>query len=180
MTKPEPGRIVDALYAHPEAVDAPFLYAILDGARNPRIAAAVVAFAPEHECLYRGELDPALAAAAPYLVRLDPKEQFVRFLADQGWGDSWGIFMQSYAPLSDLRQHFRKFLMVYDPELKPLYFRYYDPRVLRVFLPTCNSAELAGVFGPVEQYLLEDQDAVTMLSFSRRDGALRRESLALA
>ncbi len=31
----------------------------------------------------------------------------------------------------------------------PLVFRYYDPRVLRVYLPTCSPAEFARFFGPI-------------------------------
>jgi hypothetical protein len=30
-----------------------------------------------------------------------------------------------------------------------LLFRYYDPRVLRVYLPSCRPSELETVFGPV-------------------------------
>ena len=53
------------------------------------------------------------------------------------------------ATLEELRRHFRKFLKVEDPKGKSLIFRYYDPRVLRVYLPTCNAMELQTVFGPV-------------------------------
>jgi len=46
-----------------------------------------------------------------------------------------------------MRQHFRRFITVHDESGKPLLFRYYDPRVLRTFLPTCNAKELAEIFG---------------------------------
>lgn len=55
-----------------------------------------------------------------------------------------------------LRRHFRRFLRVTDEQGQPLMFRYYDPRVLRVYLPTCTAEELALVFGPVSAYLIED------------------------
>ena len=61
------------------------------------------------------------------------------------------------ADLRTMRNHFRKLLTVYDPNGKPLLFRYYDPRVLRVYLPTCNAEELATIFGPINSYLLEDE-----------------------
>ncbi len=48
-------------------------------------------------------------------------------------------------------------------------FRYYDPRVLRVYLPTCLAPELRTVFGPVRRFLLESEDPALMLEY-RFDG----------
>jgi hypothetical protein len=69
--------------------------------------------------------------------------------------------------------------MVYSPEAKPMYFRYYDPRVLRIYLPTCNAQELATVFGPVTSFVLEDADASTLLRLSSSEGALQVQKVAL-
>ena len=75
--------------------------------------------------------------------------------------------------------HLRTFLKVYGPDLKPLYFRYYDPRVLRVYLPTCNDQELQTVFGPVLRYLLEDEDPATLLKFWIDRDEYQSEKVAL-
>ena len=50
----------------------------------------------------------------------------------------------------------------------PLYFRYYDPRVLRIFLPTCSAAQLKQMFGPVDAFLAESDagDAVGIYRLS--------------
>ena len=45
--------------------------------------------------------------------------------------------------------------MVGAPGGERVYFRFYDPRVLRVYLPTCSSSELKGVFGPVGRFVVE-------------------------
>ena len=175
MPPPGPEKLIDALWGtHPGK-----LYAILDGARNEGIYAATMASGCEYECLYRGELEPELAAAAPYLIALEKDHAFTYWLLGKGWGDSWGIFVQSAARLRDLRQHFRKFLMVYDPQVRPVYFRYYDPRVLRAYLPTCNAADLETVFGPVVSYLLEDEDPNVLLRFSVSAGALQAQKTRL-
>ena len=79
-----------------------------------------------------------------------------------------------------MRNHFRTFLMVYDTEFKPLYFRYYDPRVLRIYLPTCDAEGLATLFGPVVNYFLEDEDPKNALRFRMEGGALVREEMAIA
>lgn len=55
--------------------------------------------------------------------------------------------------------------MVYDAKGTPSYFRYYDPRVLRVYLPACNESELQTVFGPVEGYYVEGKAENQMIEF---------------
>lgn len=177
MSIANPERVAHLLWSLPQN-DKTNLYVILDGARNNGIYPAVLKSECEFECLYTGELDPELAEAAPYLVKLERNKPFVDWLIKKGWGDSWGIFMHSEAPFRDLRRHFRKFLMVYDPDSKPIYFRYYDPRVLRIYLPTCNAEDLAILFGPVKTYLLEGKRPTTLLRFSNAVGQLQREEIS--
>ena len=142
--------------AEPDEHGAPRLYSILDGARDEQIVPKIRASGVEARCLFDGELAPALAAAAPYLVALDPSASFTRALLAQGWGDAWGVLVVSGASLDVLRRHFRQFLRVRDEDGRELMFRYYDPRVLRMYLPTCTTEELELVFGPVAAFLLED------------------------
>lgn len=155
------------------------LYAVLDGARNQSVYPAIIQSECEYECLYRGELDPGLAEAAPYLMKLEKDKPFSNWLIEEGWGDSWGIYLQTTANFRDLKRHLRKFLMVYDANTKPMYFRYYDPRVLRTYLPTCNSEELTTVFGPVKSYLMEDKDPNVLLHFSINANKLESHQLSL-
>ena len=71
-----------------------------------------------------------------------------------------------------MRKHFRKFVTVYNEEMEPVYFRYYDPRVFRVYLPTCNAGELDTVFGPVETFCVEDRDPSTLIKYEVMSGRL--------
>jgi hypothetical protein len=143
-----------------------YVYTILDAARDERIYPTLLEANREYCCLYRGDMAQELAEVAPYLVTLEPQAPFTTWLISHGWGDSWGIFLESSAPLEVLRRHFRRFLMVYDEQGKPLYFRYYDPRVLRVYLPTCTATELDTVFGPVRRYYVEGEDDQTLLEYA--------------
>ena len=43
-------------------------------------------------------------------------------------------------------------------------FRYYDPRVLRAFLPTCTRDELRTVFGGIECFWIEGEEPGVMLN----------------
>jgi hypothetical protein len=151
------------------------VFSVLDGASVPGLLMRLYADQPEYVCLYRGELEPDMAEVAPY-----PEADFTDWVIRQGWGRHWGIFAVTHEDLRAMRRHFRAFLMVYDEAGKPFYFRYYDPRVLRPYLPTCNTEELSRVFGPVLYYIAEDEGPASALRFSLRNGSLREERLALA
>jgi hypothetical protein len=148
------------------------LYAILDGASVPELLDKLYEFGPKFECLYRGELAPDLAEVAPYLVVLEPRTQFAEWVIRSGWGQHWGVFVAASPDLAAMRHHFRRFLTVHTEEGQPLYFRYYDPRVLRIYLPTCNAEELETVFGPVHEYLLEGESPETLVRFRKSAGTL--------
>jgi hypothetical protein len=135
---------------------------------------------PEFVCLYRGELAPDLAQVAPYLVQLAPQADFTNWVLTQGWGKHWGVFAATAGDLAAMRGHLRRFLMVYDPKGKPVYFRFYDPRVLRVFLPTCNGEQLAEFFGPVTSFVMEGEEPETILTFGRTGGALAKHEERVA
>lgn len=146
------------------------VYAVIDGASVPDLGLPQLLYKhqPEHICLYRGELEPDLAATAPYLVKLEHDHPFTKLVLKEGWGKHWGIFAVTGTDvnLHAVRKHFRMFLMVVNPEGKTVYFRYYDPRVLRTYLPTCNAEEMEYVFGPVSSYIVEDEDPSNMLRLS--------------
>lgn len=132
-------------------------FVILDGASVPDLPMKIYEMQPHVVCLYRGELEPDLAEVAPYLVELFPGTTFTDWLLTESTkGEHWGIFARSPFSLVELRKHFRKFLTVYDDAGKPLLFRYYDPRVLVKFLPTCDQEALEKMFGRVTDYLAED------------------------
>lgn len=154
-------------------------YAVLDGASMPNLLGSLATHEPEYVCLYRGELQPDMAEVAPYLVWLNPDTDFPWWLASKGWGKHWGIIVQSRANIRVLRRHFRTFLIVYDNTGKPMYFRWYDPRVLSVYLPTCEAAELTTIFGPVETYVMETADPTQALRMRITASQLKTEQLSL-
>lgn len=156
---------VEALKTQLFADRSATVFVILDGASVPDLLDHLAKYNPEHVCLYRGELEPDLAEVAPYLSILPYDSPFTDWVIAKGWGEHWGIFGRARADLATLRKHFRKFLMVYDESGKSLYFRYYDPRVLRVYLPTCNGQELKVVFGPVLSYFAEGEQPGSGVGF---------------
>ena len=62
------------------------------------------------------------------------------------------------------------------PEPTPVH----DPRVLRVFLPTCTPDELSDFFGPIGSFLVESDQPAHAWLCSREPGyPLRLQDLAL-
>jgi hypothetical protein len=156
-------------------------YALLDGAGIPNLLDKLdEADGLDYACLYSGELEPDIAEVAPYLARLEPGSAFAEWVAG-AWGEQRGIFAQ-VGPDTDmgaLRRHFRKLNMVYGPDADPLLFRYYDPRVLRMFLPTCDPAQVREVFGPVQRFLAEGPGALEGMVLSAHGDELMREPFTL-
>jgi Domain of unknown function (DUF4123) len=155
------------------------VWAVLDSARDRRIYPAVIDCYLNKCCLYSGDLPSELQLTAPYLIELDRDDRFTRYIINQGWGNSWGIFFRTNAGMERLRRHLREFLVVKDQGGKRLIFRYYDPRVLRVYLPTCFTRELQTVFGPIEHFLVEGEDSATLIQFGFDDVALSEEIVRL-
>ena len=140
------------------------VYALIDGASVPELLSQLHAAQADHCCLFSGDLEPDHAAAAPYLVKLDRATPLTKWLLG-GWGQHWGVYLWSHADLRRLRKHFRQFLMVKNPRGASVYFRFYDPRVLGVYLRTLNTQEMEFIFGPVVAYLFEGQDRNNLVRF---------------
>jgi hypothetical protein len=155
------------------------VFAVLDGASAPGLVKNLYEHEPEYCCLYRGELSPDIATVAPYLVRLDSDSKFAELVFCEGWGVHWGIFFNSAANLRALRDHFREFHTVELPDQRTVLFRYYDPRVLRTFLPACNAAELSAFFGPVRTFVVEDDSPESGIRFALAGKALKLEPFQL-
>lgn len=160
MTPRQRDQILHTLW--PQGGNAgPSVWAVLDCARDPKVYLALLASKLEFRCLYSGKLPRALEQAAPHLVELSPGNRLTRLWLDEAWGQAWGIFVKIDDP-SNLRHHLRKFLKVQDEQGRSLIFRFYDPRVLRAYLPTCVAAELKLMFGPLQAFLAEGPDGASI------------------
>jgi hypothetical protein len=140
-------RLVELAHGQP-------LFGLFDGAQDPRIAHWIRTGDVPWGCLYRGQIPPELVEVAPYLVKLDSRSATLRKLFEHCGAHA--VFLTSTAPLADIRQHFRRYLRVSSEDKKrTMLFRFYDARVLRLYLPTCTPRERAAFFGPVEAFFLE-------------------------
>ncbi|NJO18411.1 MAG: DUF4123 domain-containing protein, partial [Thioploca sp.] len=82
----------------------------------------------------------------------------------------WGVYLTSLAPFETILAHLRQWLWVQTAAGEKLYFRFYDPRSLRVFLPTLTLAEQQRFFGPVRRWLVEDGGEGEVLEYVSESG----------
>lgn len=149
-----------------------YLYAILDGASVPDLPTKMYEMRPHQICLYRGELEPDLAEVAPYLVYLMPETEFTDWVLANCWGKHWGIFVQTQFSMVEVRKNFRRLLTVHDEAGNPMLFRFYDPRVLTRFLPTCDGDDLKLFFERASAIYAESADAQELVRFQTENERL--------
>ncbi|MFS8066015.1 MAG: DUF4123 domain-containing protein [Byssovorax sp.] len=134
------------------------LYAILDAARDRRILELCRESVEEVRSLYDGVEGETMAHVAPHLVRLPAGSRLLAALVREGWGRRWGIFLTCALPFTEVRRHLRRFLMVELEESGDrMYFRFYDPRTLTTFIPSCSPRQAQEFFGSADSFLLEGE-----------------------
>jgi hypothetical protein len=141
------------------------LHAVLDAARDPAILQHLRGSGLVHESLYDGPRGVEIADFGPWLVELPRGTPFLDLLVNDGWGESWGVFLTSHSSFAEIRKQLRRHLLAKLPDGREVYFRYYDPRVLRTYLATCTPPELGGFFGPITNVFVESGDRGFLLVF---------------
>lgn len=139
-------------------------YLVLDAAQDDSAPTRAVQARLPTQSLYAGEFGAQLDHVAPYLVSFELRDVFAEWFFSR-WGGNLGIVLQSKAPFDEVRKHLRRYLLVKNESGKKYRFRFYDPRALRTFLPTCTATEVAEFFGPVVRYYAEGKGGEQVLEF---------------
>jgi hypothetical protein len=174
-------RLVESLATLLVAEPEQHLFAVLDAARSGAIFEALESAKERRASLLGIDIAEEVRRASPYLVdvRLDGP-LLERFLSG-GWGDAWGVLLTSNYELDFLIDHLRSIVHARTEEGGRYFFRFYDPRVLRLYLPTCTPRELDDFFGPIRRFLVEGkQGEDEVVEYSVRDGALVRRGFQVA
>jgi hypothetical protein len=165
------------------------LFMVLDVARGGLAQELLQSSSLRRQPLFEGETTDAPTTHAPMLVELEKADSpntgtemqaFLETVLHSGWGGNWGIFCTSPSPFEEILEHFRSLLLLRTGEQRPLHFRFYDARVLRAFLPLCESPELSALFGPITSYLVESERPDMMLAFSQGADGLSTAQVWLA
>lgn len=135
-----------------------YLYGLLDAYDNPTVPRKVQELGRELAVsLFVGEAEKKYWALAPYLIVV--QEATLDWMVQTMWNAPCGVFVLSRSGLESLRTHFRRFLIVQLPDGERWYFRYYDPRILKIYLSNCRADELDVFFGPVRAFGIPEPES---------------------
>ena len=149
--------------------EAGFLYAVLDSTDRPKVPQKALELGERAASLFRGSPDESNWAVAPYLVEVD--SAVLDWIVEHLWQEPWGVFIMSKADMELLRNHLRRFLMVQLPDGERWFFRFYDPRILKAYLPSCSRWELEKFYGPVRAFTMQDPDRSGLWIIQRTQAA---------
>lgn len=135
------------LYALLDACDEPLVWPKINSLESANVAS-----------LYSGPAGRDLYEIAPYLAVAD--QALIDWIVENLFDRPWGYFVvaDGSITLPELRKHFRRFMMATGPQGKDLYFRFYDPRVVTVFVNSFSVEAVGRFFGPLRSILLFDED----------------------
>jgi hypothetical protein len=141
-------------------------FALYDCARDaPRLYQRLAESGLPLACLIGGPVASPLREAAPWCVHLDPRSAAARELFVGSWGKSAGIFVGAApeAGVAAVCRELKRLLRVELPTGSRALFRFYDPRVLRAFLPTCDWEQWRAILGTHESLWCESADGAGLL-----------------
>jgi hypothetical protein len=130
------------------------LYLVLDACASD--SSSVLAETSPALCLFDTTPHREYSSVSPYLIPVHAPVG-VKLLAASG--ANGGIWIVANCGLEPLAAHLRDLLYAVLPDGKNYLFRYYDPRVLSAFLPTCDRSERSELFGPIAAFLIPDAAA---------------------
>ena len=157
------------------------LYAVIDIARDPFLLFAVLeGFGGDRQCLFRGQAREELGDQTAWIVRIERQAGLLDWLLDEGWNKRLVSFVVSPLLLSRLTTHLRKFTKIRDTEGVAHFFRFYDPQVLRQYLPVFGQREHEMFFRSISCCAIEDsRNGDRMLIGRSREGRVEWETWRL-
>lgn len=180
MTTTDATSLAAALRSHLDLQPGERLYGIVDACQDKDLAfEARDRFKVPIRMLFQGNAAQYMDEVAPYLIPIDPASDYLESWA-QRWGKNVGILLTTPADPAKLLRHLRDIFVVKDEAGQNYFFRFYDPRVLRPYLPTCTAEQAKEFFGPVSAFLCETETPDKVLRASLGGDKIREELVALS
>lgn len=147
------------------------LYVLLDLAQGDLALEQLAQYdgSEPFEFLEPGRSEAELEEFSPVLLPCSEGSGLLSWMLGDGLGQSFGVLLASEYGPAELAAHLNPLTEVLRQEDdEPLIFRFQDPRVLSVYLPTCTAEELDRVFGPVRRFWVEADDGARLLDFEHQ------------
>jgi hypothetical protein len=145
------------------------LFAVLDPARDPILFDTMTVLAPDAQCLFGGELADAVRRASPHVMAMPQPGLLLDWWRQNGRGKSYGIACRGDVGMQALRLHLKTLLRVRLPDGRLVLFRFWDPRVLEIFIKNSTPLEQARLFGPIRTFYGESPEGRS-IAWDRPEG----------
>lgn len=145
------------------------LFGIFDSARNVDFIKNLVPGDVKYRSLFQGTMFEQSSVLSGYLVECKKESPLFRWMTTKAWSKGCCIYLTSMSSFDELFSHFQKFNRVRMENDKVVLFRYYDPEVLRAWLPGCSRIELDTFYGETVATLFtenEDSDFINVYNRS--------------
>lgn len=160
--KTVPDALYEALFGQPAPTEAEIsaaggdtnavpplrTYAVLDAAKITNLPELLERSGLEHLCLFKGKAFEELKNVAPWIVALEPENNFTRLLFTDGdsehylWRVGTDLYIRSEVDLTTIAHHLRKFTRVQKEDGKFLYLRFFEAP----FWSGVETSEASGIF----------------------------------
>jgi len=152
-------------------------YLIYDAAINgPYTLMILQKYYPVHESLFKNTKDEQLYDVGPWLFEID--DQLKKNIANELLISLQStLLIQSKEKFNLVGDHCRKFIYqtINDREY---FFRFWDARVIKKFLPDCDKKQITDFFGPIDHFIFESDIPDEAIKFWQVNGVLKQEKIA--
>jgi hypothetical protein len=174
--------LADYLFlARSGAEEGTHLFCLMDAVSNPHIVPHLVTALPvPSDCLFSGSAKQDLGDQTAWLADVTDDATALETLVDEGYAKGMLSFLLSPLELKPLIRHLKRFTKVRDPEGTEHFFRFYDPKVMRQYLPVFTASQRDMFFSQIICAIFEDtRDSTKLFRFAATDGALKSEIIDL-
>lgn len=125
-------------------------YLLLDSNQIPNLYARLFQLAQNTlpHALYLNTRYADLASVGPVLIAVEPNGPLAKAFTEE-WQTRAGIWLETVADEADLIEHLRSLIHVQLEGDVSALFRFYDPRITRLWLADLMDAERDRLMGPV-------------------------------
>ena len=127
---------------------------------------------PANRSLFKGTKDESLVDVAPYVFLVNEVSE--KILNDADVSLKCVLVIETPLNLEMVAGHFREFIYQ-KVRGRECYFRFWDARVLKKFLPTCNDIQLNYFFRNINSISLPDDDPAFVLQYRVQRSRLNTE-----
>ena len=128
-----------------------------------------------NESLFKGTKDEVIMDVSPWLLQID--DQLSENLSKEtDFSMQFTLQVEAAGDIHRVATHLRKF--IYQTiDGREYFFRFYDARVFKKYLPTCDKDQILDFFGPIDSFLIEEEAAEGGIRYWQKDGILKQSNI---